>query len=61
MTLIQRVIANVQSDDNGMIALRSALSGDTFDITDATYLQRYIAQMPTPYLINEPSQTVLYT
>ena len=61
MTLIQRVIANVQSDDDGMIALRSALSGDTFDITDATYLQRYIAQMPTPYPINETAQTILYS
>lgn len=61
VTLIQRVLADVQSDDDGIIALRSSLSGDTLDITDATYLQRYIAQMPTPYLINEPSQTVLYT
>lgn len=61
VTLIQRVIANMQSDDDGMIALRSSLSGDTFDITDATYLQRYIAQIPTPFPINEPAQTVLYT
>ena len=61
VTLIQRVIANVQSDDDGMIALRSSLSGDTFDITDATYLQRYIAQMPTPYPINETAQTILYS
>lgn len=61
VTLIQRVIANVQSDDDGMIALRSSLSGDTFDITDATYLQRYIAQMPIPYPINETAQTILYS
>ncbi len=60
-TLIQRVIADVQSDDDGMIALRSALSGDALDITDATYLQRYIAQIPTPYPINETAQTILYS
>ena len=61
VTLIQRVLANVQSDDDGIIALRSSLSGDTLDITDATYLQRYIAQMPTPYPINETAQTILYS
>lgn len=60
-TLIQRVLADVQSDDDGIIALRSSLSGDTLDITDATYLQRYIAQMPTPYPINETAQTILYS
>ena len=61
VTLIQRVLADVQSDDDGIIALRSSLSGDTLDITDATYLQRYIAQMPTPYPINETAQTILYS
>lgn len=60
-TLIQRVIADIQSDDDGMIALRAALSGDTLDIIDVTCLQRYIAQMPTPYPINETAQTILYS
>lgn len=60
-TLIQRVISDLHSDDDGMIALRSALSGDTLDIIDVTCLQRYIAQMPTPYPINETAQTILYS
>ena len=58
---IRNAVIPLQSDDDGMIALRSALSGDVFDITDATYLQRYIAQMPTPYPINETAQTILYS
>ena len=60
-TLIQRILANLQADDDGMITLRAALSGDTLDINDVTCLQRYIAQMPTPYPINETAQTILYS
>ncbi|WP_405358351.1 CotH kinase family protein [Ruminococcus sp.] len=60
-TLIQRILANLQADDDGMITLRAALSGDTLDIIDVTCLQRYIAQMPTPYPINETAQTILYS
>ena len=44
-----------------MITLRAALAGDTLDIFDVTCLQRYIAQMPTPYPINETAQTILYS
>ncbi len=61
VTLIQRILANLQADDDGMITLRAALSGDTLDIIDVTCLQRYIAQMPTPYPINETAQTILYS
>lgn len=60
-TLIQRVIADVQSDDGGLIALRAALSGKALNITDVTYLQRYLIQLPTPYPINETAQTILYS
>ncbi|WP_316631675.1 CotH kinase family protein [uncultured Ruminococcus sp.] len=59
-TLIQRVAANLQSDDDGMITLRAALSGDTLSITDATCLQRHFVQLLTPYPIGETAETVLY-
>ena len=59
-TLIQRVIADVQNDDGGLIALRAALSGKALNITDVTYLQRYLIQLPTPYPVGEAAETVLY-
>ena len=59
-TLIQRVAANLQSDDDGMITLRAALSGESLSITDATCLQRHFVQLLTPYPIGETAETVLY-
>ena len=59
-TLIQRVAANLQSDDDGMITLRAALSGESISITDATCLQRHFVQILTPYPIGETAETVLY-
>ncbi len=59
-TLIQRVIADIQSDDDGMIALRAALTEESLRITDVTCLQRYFVQIETPYPIGETAETVLY-
>ena len=58
--MIQRVIADVQNDDGGLIALRAALSGKALNITDVTCLQRYLIQLPTPYPVGEAAETVLY-
>lgn len=59
-TLIQRVIADVQSDDDGMITLRAALIEDSLSITDVTCLQRYFVGLETPCPIGETAETVLY-
>lgn len=46
-TTIQKTLASLIFDTDGMIALRGEVGGDTLDITDATYIQKYLAQIPT--------------
>ena len=48
-TCIQRILAGLQHDDDGMTAIRAALSGDELDITDATGIQRYLAGLGNPF------------
>lgn len=43
-TTVQRVLANLAQDQDGMIALRAAMNGDELNIFDATTIQRYLAQ-----------------
>ena len=52
-SLIQRVDAEIIKDTDGMIALRSMVTGDELTILDATAVQRYMAEMPDTFGINE--------
>lgn len=44
-TKIQRVLAGLESDSDGMISLRAGMTGDELNIMDATVIQRYLAEM----------------
>ena len=52
VTTVQRAIANITVPDDGHMALRAALSGDSLEISDVTYLQRFLVSMETPYDLN---------
>ncbi len=52
VTIIQRLLLDMVKDDDGMIALRSSLSGNELSIADATIIQRYLAEMKTPYEVD---------
>ena len=45
-TVIQKTLASIIFDTDGMISLRGEIGGDGLDITDATYIQKYLAQIP---------------
>lgn len=44
-TTIQKKLASLIPDPDGMIAIRGELGGDVLDITDATYIQKYLAHI----------------
>lgn len=44
-TTIQKTLASLIIDYDGMIALRGEVGGDSLDITDATYIQKYLAHL----------------
>lgn len=48
-TKVQRVLADLDADDDGMIAQRSAVTGDTLNIMDATAIQRVLADFENTY------------
>ncbi len=52
-TKVQRVLAALDSDEDGMIALRGDVNGDSLTILDATAIQRWIAD----YEVNDPIGT----
>ena len=53
VTVIQRVLVDIISDDDGMIALRSAMEdGEELSITDATVIQRYLAWINVDYPVD---------
>ena len=47
-TVIQRVLVYLSSDDDGMIALRGSVDGDELNITHATKIQRFLAEIEVP-------------
>ena len=59
-TLSQRVLALIAEDPDGLIALRAALSEDMLDITDVTAVQRFLADMETPVVLNERKSVMRY-
>ena len=52
-TKVQRVLAALDSDEDGKIALRGDVNGDSLTILDATAIQRWIAD----YEVNDPIGT----
>lgn len=51
VTKIQKVIAKLDDDPKGDIERRGNVTGETFDIIDATAIQRHLAGYETPYKI----------
>ncbi|MBQ9516068.1 MAG: leucine-rich repeat protein [Ruminococcus sp.] len=49
-TKLQRILADLDTDEDGMIALRGDIDGDGLNVMDATKIQRHIAD----YSIAEP-------
>lgn len=52
-TTIQKKLANLIKDDDGRIAKCGDVTHDILDITDATFIQKYLAHIPVPYKIGE--------
>ncbi len=53
VTTIQRALVGLTiPDDDGHMTLRAALIGDTLEIGDATFLQRFLAGFAIPYDVN---------
>lgn len=44
-TRIQRILADLEIDEDGMMSLRGDVNGDGLDILDATKIQRYLVQL----------------
>ena len=53
VTMIQRVIAQLETDSKGDVKRRSNVTGGAFEISDATAIQRYLAEFDDPYQIGE--------
>lgn len=52
-TVIQRVTIGMMSDDDGMIEKRADFQGDGLDISDATFIQRWLVRIELPFPINQ--------
>lgn len=53
VTMIQKVLAELEPDANGKITKRSNIDGDVLSITDATAVQMYIAGFSNENKIGE--------
>ena len=53
-TFVMRVCANMIEDTDGSIAMRCDIDGRGFDITSATWIQRWLADMEIPYPVGQP-------
>lgn len=53
VSYIQRVLASIYPDEDGMIALRGDVDYDGLDITDATWIQRWLVSLPFTEPIGE--------
>ncbi len=53
VTMIQRVLAQLEPDSNGSVKRRGNVTGGAFDITDATAIQSYLAEFDNPYKIGQ--------
>ena len=53
VTVIQRFLVNAYHDADGMLKIRGDVDKNGLDITDATYIQRYLAQIGNPYQVGK--------
>lgn len=53
-TVVMRVMAYLVTDTDGSIAKRCNINGNGMDITSATWIQRYLAEMDIPYPVGQP-------
>ena len=49
VTAIQRALADIQPDADGMLTIRANVTGGALTIDDATQLQRYLAEFDTEF------------
>ena len=54
VTLIQRILAELEQDDDGMIELRVTNGEEKLNIFNATEIQRYLARLPIERTIDIP-------
>ncbi len=53
VTAVQRVVAELEPDVTGMVAVRGNVAGKRLNITDATLIQQYLAEFDNTYHIGE--------
>lgn len=53
VTYVQRVIAQSESDLQGVVERNCDVDGNGLSIVDATHIQRYIAMLANPYQIGK--------
>ena len=53
-TVVMRVVAEIITDTDGKIAERCNIDGNGMDITSATWIQRWLAEVKIPYPVGEP-------
>ncbi len=53
VTAVQSLVAELNDDPDGKCALRGGVTGTALSIEDATAIQKYLADIDTPYHIGE--------
>ena len=53
VTIVQRVVAGMVTDDDGEIAQRCDMDGDGLSLPDATAIQRFLAGLHVDYQIGD--------
>lgn len=53
VTKIQRILADLEYDTDGSVAMRADINGDRLDISDATAIQRWLAEYEDENRIGE--------
>lgn len=53
VTILQRVLAYMMEDPDGLYAQRGCVTGETLGSIDVTVIQRYLAHLETPYPVGE--------
>ena len=50
-TVVQRLLAELCEDRDGMIAVRADVNRNDLDIDDVTIIQRFLAEIPVPAVL----------
>ncbi|MBQ3264151.1 MAG: leucine-rich repeat protein [Ruminococcus sp.] len=53
VTALQRLMAHMEDDPDGLLTLRGCVTGGTLSAVDITLIQRYLAHMSVPYPIDQ--------